>query len=141
MLIRRRPILTDCAQNFLPQLPNRMRVPGKLIDSPRQRRRRGVTSGEEDCDDLVAQELAVAGEAGKGVEEVVALVFVLGLGGEFGGGEAQGTVDVEVYEAVDGVEAGPEFCFGDEAAEFRGAGYDVLDVLDTVKSFGELIVW
>lgn len=38
-----------------------------------------------------------------------------GFLGELGGGEAQGAVDVGVYEGVDGLEGGVEAAAGDES--------------------------
>src|SRR5690606_25899472 len=57
----------------------------------------GVSGGEEDGNELVAEDDAVAGVLGEGVEEVVAW-FVLGL--ELGRAEVKGTFDVGIDKVV-----------------------------------------
>ena len=139
-------------------------VAGELVEEPREGGGGGVAPREQDGDELVADDGAIAREAGQGVQEGVAgigAVFLVQLGG----GEVEGAVDVRVYEGVDGFEGGVEAAAGDEAVHGSaevgwlvvggrvgyaeeggggrevgspGAGDDVLHTLHFGKGFGEL---
>lgn len=65
---------------------------------------------------MVADDFAVAREAGQGVQEGVAVVG-LGFLFEFFGREAQGVVDVGVDEGVERFDSGEEGAAGDEPVE------------------------
>lgn len=99
VFVRRRLGGADALEDLAAQLGDDFGVVGQLVEEPGEHGGGGVAAGEEDGHDLVADDLAVAREAGQGVQEGVAVVG-LGFLFEFFGGEAQGVVDVGVDEGV-----------------------------------------
>lgn len=99
VVVRRRLVGADALEDLATQLGYDFRVVGELVEEPGEHGGGGVAAREEDADDLVADDLAVAREARQGVQEGVAVVG-FGFLFEFLGGKAQGVVDVGVDEGV-----------------------------------------
>lgn len=140
VVVRGEAVLADGLEDLGAQAGHGVRMPAELVDGPREGRGGGVAAGEQDGDDLVAQDFGVAGEAGELVQKGVVLVG-FGVGGEFLGAHAQGALDEVVDKAVHDFEAVVVGLFGDEGLELVGAGEDVLDALDFVEGFGEFLFW
>jgi hypothetical protein len=107
---------TDTIEDFIAEFTEYSRVRGEFVEEPGESDGGGVAAGEEDGDELVAKDGAVASVGGDCMEEGVALV---GFGEffEFIRGEGEGLVDDAVGEFVEHCEAGIEGFLGDEGAD------------------------
>ena len=136
IVISRRSVGADTLEDFATEFRHDGRVVGEFVEEPGEHGGGGVAAGEEDGDDLVADDFAVVGEAREGVQEGVARVGFRFLF-QFRGREAQGVVDVGVYEGVELFDAGEEGAPGDEPVEWAGDGrlaMDMIEVLFTGRS-------
>lgn len=107
----------DALEDVAAQLGDYLRVGGELVEEPGEHGGGGVAAGEEDADDLVADDGAVAREACEGVQEGVA-GGGFGFLFKFGGREAQRVLDVGVNEGVEDFDAGEEGPPRDEPVEW-----------------------
>src|SRR5690348_1449798 len=110
----------------------------EFVDSPGQRRGSRVTTSEKNGNDLIVENLAVAGEACQSVKEGIPGVS-LGLGFELGGAEAESEVDILVDEVVDDNHALVERPTRDDGIQRAGTGNHILHPLRLTKSFGKLV--
>lgn len=129
----------DSLENLAAELGDAFRVAAQLVQGPRECAGRGIATGKEDGNDLVAEDLAVAGKAGKSVQESVALLRLCVLA-QLIRAEEQGLVNEVVDKVVNGVESAPECSLGNEWTEVTGSCEDILDVLDVVEGFGKLLL-
>lgn len=93
-----------------------LRVAAELEDGEGEGSSGGVATGEEDSDELVADDFAVAGVGGEGVAESVAFrgfCFLV----EFGLVKVEDALDVGADEGIDNFEAGAEFAAGEQFGE------------------------
>lgn len=81
VVVGREAVLTNGLEDLAAQAGHGVRMPAELVGGPREGRGGGVAAGEQDGDDLVAQDLRITGEAGELVQEGVVLVG-FGVGGE-----------------------------------------------------------
>ena len=158
ILVRRRAVRAQALQDLTAQLRDGVGVTAELENGEGQGAGGGVAAGEQDGDELVADDFAIAGVGGQGVAEGVALCG-FGLLVEFGLVKAEDALDVGVDKGVDDFEAGAELAAGkkldDEGAggllEGGGMGRDgvglpsagehVLETLDFTKGGCEFGVW
>ena len=73
-LVRRHPRAADMVHDLGAQLGHDLGLLGEFVEEPGQRAGGGVAAGEQDGNELVAQDFAVTGVFGQGVEEGVAFV-------------------------------------------------------------------
>ena len=88
----------------------------ELVECPAERAGCRVAAGQQHGDELVAEDGAVTGEGGEGVQEGVTF-FGFGFGLKLGGGETEGVFDVGRYEGVYYSEPGAKGFAGEENIE------------------------
>lgn len=128
-------VRAEVGVDFGPEARHDGRVAGELVEEPGEGGGGGVAAGEQDGDELVANDLAIAREAGEGVQEGVARVRLCFLF-EFFWGEAQGLLDVRVHEGVEDLEVGVEAAAGDEAV--HGSAWGEISAKDRYVCGGRL---
>ena len=107
--------VADVGRDFVAEARDGVRVARELEEAEGEGGGGGVTAGEEDGDELVADDLWVAGEAGEGVQEGV----LFGQHGvELLGGHAEDGVDEGLHEVVHAAEVHAEAFAGVKGAKW-----------------------
>lgn len=107
-------VLTKLGSNF--------RVSCELVEGPREGGSSGISAGQENSNKLIAEDLPVASERCKSMQESVAF-FGLGLRRQLLWGQAEGLLDIWIDELVDDFQASKERPPRDELVERSVASY------------------
>lgn len=108
----------------------------EFVDGPGQGASGGVSSGQQDSNKLVPENLTITGESSQGMQEGITGVR---LAGEVVRVKTEGLLDVLVDEGVDDFHAPAEGATGDEDVEGPSTANDGLNSLDFGEGFGEFL--
>lgn len=125
-MISRGTLQANMLDDLLAQPDNHIGVSGQFVESPREGGGCGVTAGQENSDELIAEDLPVASERCQCMKESVTF-FRFGLSGELFGRETECLFNVWVDEFVDDFDTFVEGPAGDERIQ-RSATHQLTNI-------------